>query len=174
MGIQLEAGSYATSYIPTTSATVTRLADSCSKTGISSLIGQSEGTLFFDGYCQSNAEIISINRSTTNSVFLYSANNVVRAYVYSDGTGVNLFSSVSCLTRFKAAVAYKSNSIAFYVNGTLIAQRTDTTFTPNITMGDVYINQGGYVSNKEQVNCNQAIVFPTRLTNAELAELTTL
>jgi hypothetical protein len=39
-GIQLEAGSYATSYIPTTSATVTRLADSCSKTGISSLIGQ--------------------------------------------------------------------------------------------------------------------------------------
>jgi hypothetical protein len=32
---QTEAGSYATSYIPTTSATVTRLADSCSKTSIS-------------------------------------------------------------------------------------------------------------------------------------------
>jgi hypothetical protein len=46
---QFEAGSYATSYIPTTSATVTRLADSCSKTGISSLIGQTEGTLYWEG-----------------------------------------------------------------------------------------------------------------------------
>jgi hypothetical protein len=173
-GSQLEASSYPTSYIPTTSASATRVADACSKTGISSLIGQTEGTLFFDGYCNSNAEIISINRSTVNSVFLYSASGNVRAYVYSDSTGLNLPSSVSCLTRFKAAVAYKSNSIAFYVNGTLISQDTSTTFTPNVTMENFYIAQGGYVESKEQVNCNEAIIFPTRLTNAELASLTTI
>jgi len=173
-GLSLEISSYPTSYINTTSASATRVADSCSKTGISSLIGQSEGTLFFDGYCNSNAEIISINRSTVNSVFLYSAIGNVRAYVYSDSTGLNLPSSVSCLTRFKAAVAYKSNSIAFYVNGTLISQDTSTTFTPNITMENFYIAQGGYVEAKEQVNCNEAIIFPTRLTNSELASLTTL
>jgi hypothetical protein len=43
-GFQLEIGaSYATSYIPTLGAAVTRLVDSASKTGISSLIGQTEG-----------------------------------------------------------------------------------------------------------------------------------
>ena len=47
-GAQLEVGSYPTSYIPTTSASVTRNADVISKTGISSLIGQTEGTLFVD------------------------------------------------------------------------------------------------------------------------------
>jgi hypothetical protein len=42
-GLQLELGAYATSYIPTLGAAVTRGADSASKTGIASLIGQSEG-----------------------------------------------------------------------------------------------------------------------------------
>jgi hypothetical protein len=47
-GAQLEAGAYATSYIPTLGAAVTRGLDACSKTGISSLIGQTEGTLFVE------------------------------------------------------------------------------------------------------------------------------
>jgi hypothetical protein len=47
-GFQLEAGAYATSYIPTLGAAVTRGADACSKTGISSLIGQTEGTIFLE------------------------------------------------------------------------------------------------------------------------------
>jgi hypothetical protein len=47
-GGQAEQSSYATSYIPTTSASATRVADECSKTGISSLIGQTEGVLFVD------------------------------------------------------------------------------------------------------------------------------
>jgi len=54
-GAQLEAGSYPTSYIPTTSASVTRNADVVSKTGISSLIGQTEGTMFCDIYNTSNS-----------------------------------------------------------------------------------------------------------------------
>jgi hypothetical protein len=47
---QMEASSYPTSIIPTLGSAVTRLADACSKTGISSLIGQSEGTLYWEGY----------------------------------------------------------------------------------------------------------------------------
>lgn len=46
-GAQLEAGSYPTSYIPTNGAAVTRNADSCELTGVSSLIGQTEGTILF-------------------------------------------------------------------------------------------------------------------------------
>jgi hypothetical protein len=47
-GAQLESGAYATSLIPTLAASATRGADACSKTGISSLIGQTEGTFFVD------------------------------------------------------------------------------------------------------------------------------
>jgi hypothetical protein len=47
-GAQLEAGAYETSYIPTLGAAVTRGADAASKTGISSLIGQTEGTVLLD------------------------------------------------------------------------------------------------------------------------------
>jgi hypothetical protein len=42
-GIKWNKSSYPTSYIPTTSSSATRVADACSKTGISSLIGQTEG-----------------------------------------------------------------------------------------------------------------------------------
>jgi hypothetical protein len=46
-GAQLEASaSYATSYIPTLGAAVTRGADAASKTSASAIIGQTEGTLF--------------------------------------------------------------------------------------------------------------------------------
>ena len=45
---QLEAGSNATSLIKTTVSAVTRNADVISKTGISDLIGQTEGTIFVD------------------------------------------------------------------------------------------------------------------------------
>jgi hypothetical protein len=57
-GAQVEAGAYPTSYIPTTTGTVTRNADVISKTAISSLIGQTEGTIF----CHINweAKIVSL------------------------------------------------------------------------------------------------------------------
>jgi hypothetical protein len=46
-GAQLESSaSYPTSYIPTNGTSVTRVADASFKTGISDLIGQTEGTLF--------------------------------------------------------------------------------------------------------------------------------
>ena len=49
-GAQVEAGSYATSYIPNMgeSGGVTRAADSCSVTGASDVIGQSEGVVFVE------------------------------------------------------------------------------------------------------------------------------
>ena len=62
-GKQTEAGSYPTSYIPTTSAAVTRNADVISKTGISALIGQTEGTVFVD------IEFDGTGYGTTNDFF---------------------------------------------------------------------------------------------------------
>ena len=55
-GAQVEAGSNATSYIPTVASSVTRNADVISKTGISDLIGQTEGTIYLEANIQKRNE----------------------------------------------------------------------------------------------------------------------
>ena len=48
-GAQMEAGSYATSYIPTQGGSaVTRLADSCNQTPPDGVIGQTEGVVYVE------------------------------------------------------------------------------------------------------------------------------
>ncbi len=56
-GTQFEVGSYQSSYIPSYGATVTRVADNCQKVGLTSLIGQSEGTLFLDFVPNNNTDL---------------------------------------------------------------------------------------------------------------------
>jgi hypothetical protein len=73
-------------------------------------------------------------------------------------------------TRYKAAIAYKSGDSAFYINGTQIAVN-NTAFTITLT-GLIYDYWGsGYVPN---TTVGQTLLFKTRLTNAQLAELTTI
>ena len=66
---QLEAGANATSYIPTVASTVTRNADVISKTGISSLIGQTEGTIFVDLFSEFSfqSKDFSVSDGTLNN-----------------------------------------------------------------------------------------------------------
>jgi hypothetical protein len=174
-GAQIEAGSYATSYIPTTTASVTRNQDLVSKTGISSLIGQTEGTLYFEGIAEYNTEICSINQSSQNAIFIYTqAGYGVIGYIYADGSGVSFGSSVNPLTKFKAAIAYKTNSMAMYINGNLIQEYTGFSFTPNAALTTLFIAQGGYVQGKEKVQADAIALWKTRLTNTQLAQLTTI
>jgi hypothetical protein len=177
-GAQLEASSYPTSYIPTTSASATRVADACSKTGISSLIGQTSGSVFFD------FTVDTISAQTSDPVLwymkdggageryveLYSNGNLI--YVEIDGGGPIATITKSALTvgRHKCAIAYATNDFVFYVDGVQVG--TDTIGTPNgfSTFGLQY-----YISAYTgQQKVNQVALFPTRLTNAELASLTTL
>jgi hypothetical protein len=70
--------------------------------------------------------------------------------------------------RYKCAIAYASNDAVFYVNGVL--QGSDTSvIVPAVS--SISLNRGAYENSKE---VNQALLFKTRLTNAKLAELTTL
>jgi hypothetical protein len=91
-GLQLEAGSYKTSIIPTYSVSATRAADSCYKTGISSLIGQTEGTMFVEFDILTTGQdmaIMNLYNETTpaNSIYFYlNSSNVLSAYVDNSGT----------------------------------------------------------------------------------------
>jgi hypothetical protein len=181
-GCQAEEGSYPTSYIPTygSGASVTRSADVCSKTGISSLIGQSEGTLFVEGTIvaedsSANRRIISISDgSSANAIQIFNRFATNKLEADSNVGGVSQFSfqsgDVGFDTLFKFALAYKENDIAFYVNGTQIG--TDS--SASIPSTSKLAFSRGDDNFKHEGNINHAILFPTRLTNDELAELTTI
>jgi len=177
-GAQLENGSYSTSLINTSGTAVTRLADSASKTGISSLIGQTQGTLF----CDFNVLPSTLAGSYYVETFLNdgTSNNKVALTYYADGriqfvafasgslvVNIDLPSYGLTVGKHKFAFAYKLNDYVAYADGALVG--TDTSATvPSMSALNLYDTIGGTHA------INQAIVFPTRLSNAELATLTTL
>jgi len=182
-GAQVEVGSYATSYIPTTSASVTRNADVISKTGISSLIGQTEGTIFLDFVLKNplsaTNRIISITEPfwPDGSIRLDIDYNKFTADFVNGGTtvgGIGYFTAVQPNTRYKVAIAYKVNDCQMYING--VDAGSDTTTTAMPTCSEFYLNAlgAGFNAPYEASNINAAALWKTRLTNTQLAQLTAL
>ena len=172
-------GSYATSYISTTSASATRVADACFKTGISSLIGQTEGVLFVDSTLTHNASfneyLIQVSASGTNRFFIYREGTTNKLGCFSIVGGTTIYTQLTAAAitgRVKAAFAYSSGSFAFYVNGVQVGTSAATFGTP-ASMGIFNIDSNDGLENGFY-NYNQAILFPARLSNSELASLTTL
>ena len=176
-GFQLEAGSYSTSLIPTYGSSVTRSADSCSKTGISSLIGQTEGVVFWDIQVDilsatGHEDILNIDDGSFGNTlyFIKGSTGILTAEIYASSTSQCTFShSLSSVGRYKMALAYANNDFVFYVNGVQIG--TDTSGSVP-TMSRFQIGNGVFGASTGKTN--QTILFPTRLTNDELASLTTI
>jgi len=177
-GGQNEASSYMTSFIFTSGASATRVADACSKTGISSLIGQTEGVMFLDFEIPSMSSLMSggtvyaylYDGSTKDAYIAIYANGFVQAYMFG-GCLINTASGyVTQAGRFKMAFAYKANDFVLYINGVQAGTDTSGTIPTFSEFGLQYINST-FASNQK---VNQAILFPTRLSNSELASLTTL
>lgn len=183
-GIQLEQGSYATSYIPTTSSSVTRNADVISKTGISSLIGQTEGTILLDFVLKNplaaTNRIISITETdwlSGGSIRLDIDYNKFTIDFVNGGSNIGnigYFTSVQPNTRYKVAIAYKVNDCQMYINGVDAGSDTTTGVMP--TCSEFYLNAlgGGFNAPYEASNINAAALWKTRLTNTQLQQLTTL
>ena len=169
-GAQYELGAYATSYIPTLGAAVTRGADAASKTGISSLIGQTEGTLFVDAanLFPSGSRTIAL-LYTSGSAFYQvyvNASNQVRVDV--NGSFIFAGGSIAANTNYKIAFAYKSGEYALYINGAQIATSASTTMPSSLTA--YYL--GNSIGSEQSGAFSQALLFKTRLSNADLAALT--
>jgi hypothetical protein len=184
-GVQLEAGSYATSYIPTTSASVTRNADVISKTGISSLIGQTEGTIFveevYDATIANNGglddTLVSLTDGTSSnliSIFHYGLGigNVLFFIRLSNVTQVAISTSTPTSGTYKIALAYKNNDVVGYINGVQIGTDTSATIpaTSVITLVDPITTNAA----TKTVKRKNIAVWKNRLTNVELAQLTTI
>ena len=180
-GAQTETGSVATSYIPTTTAAVTRGADVISKTGVGSLIGQTEGTLYAEVDVQKllgsvTRSIFAINDGTTSNrvqfIFTSTVSNTIRMTLQNSQT-TNLSTTISTTGIYKLAVGYTQGGTAsFFLNGNQVGTDSAIGSFSN-TLSEVQL--GSSVAGSAQFNdrIRAIALYTTRLSNTELQALTT-
>ena len=178
---QVERANYPTSYIPTTSASVTRNADVISKTGISSLIGQTEGTMFWEG--QGNTQSVGddlwifgtfVNDSSV-AVLLYYVHSIgyVNCYINNGSSFVILDAPMTITDNNKVAIGYKNGDFVMYLNGVAVASSTSAIAPPS-GMNQVAMNKWQGATGVQKQQMKAAALWKTRLTNTQLAQLTTI
>ena len=184
-GAQTEIGSIATSYIPTTTAAVTRNADVISVSGaVSGCIGQTEGSIYAEVNIQkllgaTQRAIVDIGQSG-NRLFLGYGNgltNQIRFLLQTSLGGlVDINSSATSTGTIKIAVGYKNNDSIMYVNGVSGTVLSNDNFTSSLNaLTGLSIGSSNIVSETHFLNdrIRAVALYTTRLTNAQLAALTT-
>jgi hypothetical protein len=181
---QMEIGSVATSVIPTTTAAITRADEVINKTGVSSLIGQTEGTMYveFISPSVSAGRIYAIDNGPTItnriSIFRETASRRLGVIVRSKLSVTNGTIGSSAATAFnadvpnKTAYAYKSGDYALAINGA-IAASGNLTFDFNDALSYTQIAAESGQSQGGPIRILSLALFPNRLTNAQLQALTT-
>jgi len=178
-GVQLEALSYATSYIPTlTGSTVTRATETLTGSGNSTLINSTEGVLYFEGAAlaetyTSNSHISLSNGSTSNRLYFYYeqsgkfgfaafVGNVLQANIKYDGIIAN---------NSKVACKYKENDYALWVDGVEVGVDTSASVWSSGTFDRLNFD-GGDSNNDFYGKVKALAVFNEALEDDELELLT--
>jgi hypothetical protein len=173
---QLEFATYATSYIPTESASVTRNTDVLTRAGFGNT--STSGTLFFDFYAE---KIQSSNGMYMLQLF---AGSSIGGTVFADTNGLSIIANgpaiqifnngytqqVQTFTptqgqRVKIAVRYNGTNVSSAINGTLSSVFADTAVGVKNALG---INNGENSTHA----FNAVAFFPSYLTDGEMSMLT--
>jgi hypothetical protein len=175
-GAQIEAGSYATSYIPTYGSSVSRVADASSITSASDLIGQTEGSFYAEiDFTDTDADQMYMTLSDgTSANRIHIGYDSTSNWIYCNVKAANLqqalLTSASPSEGIKKiAVTYAQDYYVMYINGSQISIDGNAN-VPTLTR----INIGGYFSTGFEYPVRQNLLFKTRLSNEELAALTTI
>ena len=172
-GSQVELGSYATSYIPTSGSTATRSADVCNGSGTSAEFNDSEGVLFgeLEWFETSTNIYLGLSDGTnSNRVLIYSAGaSEIRGLIQNGGSTQAAFIISANAREFsKVAVKYKQNDFAIWINGFELG--TDSSGTTPSGLDTLAFNAGASASFHGK--SKQVITFKTALTDSELETLT--
>ena len=179
-GAQLEAGAFATSYIPTTSAQVTRAADVATMTGanFSSWYRQDEGSfiavsdqyvtgnsnqcIVFEAGDGTNANLVQLGTQYGTTNFQYLINQA--------GSSQAAVVTAASTSQTARAVSYKTNDCAQSINGAAVF--TDTAATMPIVAS---FGVGCKINQISQLNGHIARIayYPIRLANATLQAMST-
>jgi hypothetical protein len=173
-GAQLEAGAFPTSYIPTTTATVTRSADVASITGanFSSWYRQDEGTLLTDAInpAASTALYAASDGTSNNRIQADTGTNTRIARVVAGGTTqTNNSIAYTFGTQQRFALSYVLNSINFANAGTLGTEDTSATI-PTVDQLRIGANPTG--ANALNGTIKRLTYWPQRLSSSTLQAVT--
>ena len=171
-GAQVEAGAFATSYIPTAAATVTRNADVASVATSQFPYSATEGTLV------ANVSLIAIKSTVqiyaelgdgtyNNRMAIYSSSTTAEALIDTGGSRQATLSigSVTSGSAIKSALAYKLNDIAACLNGGSVSSDTSA-LIPIVNLLAIGNQTAGFADINGHIR--QITYIPRRLTNAEL------
>lgn len=177
-GAQLEAGAFATSYIPTVASQVTRPADAASLTGtnFSSWYRTDAGTLYAD-YAGNSANPTSANQGIFSfGPGTYNATNSISALINSggmvlnynlSGTSVSVTASPRTVVG-KLCTSYSTSSISNVVNAGTVATATNTAILGGINS----LTLGSTTIGTLNGTLKKFAYYPKQLTSAEITSLT--
>jgi hypothetical protein len=179
-GSQLEAGAFATSYIPTVASTVTRSADTAvmTSTNFSDWYNATEGTFVISGQRVFTGNIpgfpwlFSVNDNTSNNQMgVLGSGGTTTIFPGMKAAGADQLSFVTGnwnANPRKVAFAYKENSTQFAFNAT--ASATDTScLVPSVSRMSIGNNLGASFWSGTYA---YLYYYPQRLTSSELAAFT--
>lgn len=178
-GAQLEAGAFATSYIPTVGSQVTRAADSASITTLTPWYNSAAGTLFASvSYESATSGVtgdynVAISNGTVSNIVLIGSVGAVACQVISGGVtsyGQNIGTRPAIGVTQKTAFAYTTNNANQAVNGVLGSD--DTTVVVPSAVTKLSVGQRGDNSSYLNGWISNLSYYPTRLPNATLQGLT--
>jgi hypothetical protein len=191
---QIELGAFPTSFIPTTSGAVSRAADVISASGalVSSLIGQTAGTIYCEfAYFgtptvrsgpvylwQASLRGMSINGSSSDILFISRNDGGLTTLILVSG-------ALQIGTYYKIAIGYdaagtaaggsQASGVVAYVNGVQAAIGTfHVPDAAGLTQFRMYGANSGADAEAFNGRIRAAALYTTRLSNAQLAELTRL
>ena len=180
-GAQLEQQSYSTSYIPTSGAIATRLADTVTGAGSTDLINSTEGVLyaeiaaFADDGTLRNISISDGTYSNTILLRYLDLSNKIQAVVRIGNSfkGICDFTLADTTENIKVAYKWKNGDFALWINGTEVDTSFDIgEFAPNI-LTELSFDRGDGTQNFYG-KTKAVAVWKEALSDEELTCLTTI
>jgi len=180
-GLHIEKSPIATSYIPTTTVAVTRVKDDIYLTSASSLIGQTEGTMFVEvDWRDSGASqyILGISDGTANNrIEINNSNDNLRIRASSDGTTIinNVGGSSTSFTGIqKIALAYADDDFKLFNNSSIVTSVTSADISSMGELNEVAFGQLYSPILQANMWIRTVALYTSRLTDTKCQELTTL
>ena len=175
-GAQFEAGSFPTSYIPTSGSTATRAADVASIPTSAFGYNQSAGSVVVEARTNNSAStddyVFQIDDGTNNNRYVVRLNNTsgTTTFVVNSGSAsaTNSGSVISAGDTFKVAFAFSDSDQAVSLDGASVQTLTSAIPSELITLNLGSTGTSAFLDG----HIKSIKYYPRRLSNAQLQELT--